>query len=258
MKTKVHVVDDDRQTCELIQSVLSGAGMEVSYSTEAAAAALRLHTEKMDLLFLDLHMPDAPRFGLLHSLRAQGINRKTPVVMITGDQDPSVLAQGFQNGANYFLFKPIELNRLMRLIRASEVAVYRERRRFQRISVDRRAAVILQGRRIEGKTLDLSLGGMMFRGESVAPAGENVSVELHLGPGALRVRAAARVARTLEDGCMGIEFLRLQTPDAEKLQQFLLPFILEPEAPAASGPAAEPKTLSPLPSRQTRNALASR
>lgn len=233
MKTKVLIVDDDQQTCEMIQSVLASAGMDASYATDSRVAAARLHAEKMDLLFLDLHMPAHGGFELLQSLRKKGMNQKTPVVMITGDQDPKVLARGFQAGANYFLFKPFELNRLMRVVRASEASVYRERRRYQRVVVSRRAAVIHRGDRIEGATIDISLGGMMFRGDRLFESGTLVDVELNLGIAGARVHASGRVARTLEDRSMGIEFLHLQTRDSEKLQEFLLPLVLEPEEPAA-------------------------
>jgi len=222
----------------MIQAVLASAGMEAGYLTDSRAAAARLHSEKMDLLFLDLHMPGHGGCDLLKSMRGQGVNQRTPVVMITGDQDPKVLARGFQAGASYFLFKPIELNRLMRLLRATEAAVHRERRRFQRVSVSRQASVVCKGERIDGATLDVSLGGMMFRGDRVLEEGSSVEIDLHLGPGATRMQASGRVARRLDDGCMGIEFLRLKPDDADRLQLFLLPMILEPGAPP---PAASKK-----------------
>lgn len=183
MKTKVLIVDDDQQTCELIKTILVAAGMDAVFLTDSRAAAARLHTEKMDLLFLDLHMPKHGGFDLLNSIRGSGVNRRTPVVMITGDQDPKLLARGFEAGANYFLFKPIELNKLMRLVRASETAVYRERRRFQRVSVSRRALVAAKGERVEGSTLDLSLGGMMFRGDRTLQVETRVDAEIHFGAG---------------------------------------------------------------------------
>jgi CheY-like chemotaxis protein len=237
MKTKVLIVDDDRQTCEMIQAVLASAGMDASYLTDSRVAAARLHAEKMDLLFLDLHMPAHGGFDLLQNVRKKGMNQKTPVVMITGDQDPKVLARGFQAGANYFLFKPFELNRLMRVVRASESAVYRERRRYQRVTVSRHAAVISHGDRIDGATIDVSLGGMMFRGDRCFDAGTPVEIELNLGVAGARIHASGRVARALEDRSMGVEFTHLSPKDSEKLQEFLLPLVLEPEEPAPPPPA---------------------
>ncbi len=235
MKTKVLIVDDDRQTCEMIQSVLASAGMDAAFLTDSRVAAARLHSEKMDLLFLDLHMPRHGGFDLLQSVRSKGLNQKTPVVIITGDQDPKVLARGFQAGANYFLFKPFEMSRLMRVVRASEAAVYRERRRFQRVTVTRRVTVATMGDRIEGRTIDVSLGGMMFHGDRSFAPGSRVEVELDLGIAGAVVRAGGRVARVLDDGSMGVEFARIGPRESEKLQEFLLPMVLEPaESPSPS------------------------
>lgn len=237
MKINTLIIDDDAQTCQVIQAILATAGMDARFVTDSAAAAARLHTEKVDLLFLDIHMPTPGGLDLLRSVRAGGVNRHTPIVLITGDQDPKVLTHGFQAGANYFLFKPIELNRLMRVVRASEGAVYREKRRFQRVSVSRRATVITRGHRVTGTTLDVSLGGMMFRGESALENGAQVDVELDIGPRGRPLHLACRVARVLEDGCAGLEFARISTADSDRLQQFLLPMILEPAAAVAEQPA---------------------
>ena len=71
----------------------------------------------------------------------------------------------------------------------------------------------------------------MFRGKQVLEAESRVDIELHIGPGASMVQTAGRVARTLDDGCMCIEFLQVKPKEAELLQQFLLPRILQPEEP---------------------------
>lgn len=225
-------MDDDLQTCELIKAVLISAGMEAGYLTDSRAAAARLYAEKTDLLFLDLHMPGQGGLELLKGMRDQGVNKRTPVAVITGDTDPKVLARGFQAGASYFLFKPIELNRLMRLVRATEASVYRERRRFQRVSVSRPATVICRGERINGATLDISLGGTMFRGDRMLEEKSQVDIEIQLGPGAAHIHAGGRVARRLDDGSMGIEFTRLKAEEAHLLQLFLLPMILTTDEPA--------------------------
>jgi c-di-GMP-binding flagellar brake protein YcgR len=125
----------------------------------------------------------------------------------------------------------------MRVVRASESAVYRERRRYQRVTVSRHAAVISHGDRIDGATIDVSLGGMMFRGDRCFDAGTPVEIELNLGVAGARIHASGRVARALEDRSMGVEFTHLSPKDSEKLQEFLLPLVLEPEEPAPPPPA---------------------
>ena len=84
MKTKVLIVDDDRQTCEMIQAVLASAGMDASYVTDSRVAAARLHAEKMDLLFLDLHMPGVSGLEVIKQARVmQAGGPRTPIVVLS-------------------------------------------------------------------------------------------------------------------------------------------------------------------------------
>ncbi len=132
MPIKILVVDDDPITCELIEEVLSSVGIEAHTLTDSNPAAARLKEEKFDAAFLDLRMPPPDGIELVRRMRASGINQKTLIVMITGEQDRAFLTRAFQLGANFVLFKPIDRHSLMRLIRATQGPIERERERFSR------------------------------------------------------------------------------------------------------------------------------
>ena len=70
---------------------------------------------------------------LVRQIRDSGSNRTIPIVMISGENDPTALAQGFEAGASFFLYKPIDQRSLVRLIRAASGAMEHERRRTRRI-----------------------------------------------------------------------------------------------------------------------------
>lgn len=236
MKTKALIVDDNAQMCGLIRTILESAGMEACALTNPGQAETRLQKEKFDLVFLDLHMPAPDGIQLARQIRSSGFNQKTPIVMITGDEAPSSLQQAFQAGATFFLFKPIEMSRLMRVIRASEGTVQQERRRYQRIEVRCNVKVTKGHEKIAGTTLDLSCGGLLMKAERVFPEGDRIEVSLRFWENIPPVRVAGRVARIFEDGCMGIEFLVLEAAARERIQDFLLPLVLNESC------RVEPKT----------------
>ena len=136
------------------------------------------------------------------------------------------MKRAFDIGVEFFLFKPVERNKLLKLIRVAESSIDRERRRSTRVPV--RCAVLLEsnGKQLEGATVDISSGGMLVQSYLAFPAGTLVKVKLELQPGSPPLEFEARVIRTIGTDCMGLEFNQLDTKQSARLQEFLLPLIL--------------------------------
>lgn len=226
MKHRVLVVDDAPEVCELVEAVLTSAGMEVLVTTDSQQAAGHLAREKFDAVFLDVRMPEPDGIELARRARASGFNQKTPIVMITGDVDPKMQGRAFQAGANFFLYKPLDHRRLLRILRVTQGSIQQERRRFQRVSVRVKATVECGSVRLDCTTLDMSLNGVLLQSTSAFPQESKVTVTIQLKPGLPAVLAVGRVARVIGADCMGIELRQVSQADSERLQEFLLPLIL--------------------------------
>jgi CheY-like chemotaxis protein len=220
------IVDDEPAIAELIQAVLQTAGIHADVETNSRKADEQLAKEKFDVIFLDVHMPQPDGIELARRARSGGFNQSTPLVMITGLDDLTVQKKAFEAGANFFLFKPVDRQRVLRVVRSTQAAVQHERRRFQRVAVACKVSLAAGEKTLEGKTLDVSLGGLQAETKGVFPSGTTVAVFLHLGSGApLRVRGT--VVRAIGEMQMGVQFSKLDAVDSERLQEFLLPHILK-------------------------------
>jgi CheY-like chemotaxis protein len=226
LPARVLVVDDDPLTAELISEILRSAGMDAGFLTSSSEAAERLKWEKYHAVFLDMRMPVPDGAELARQIRASRVNASTVIVMITGEQDRKVMGRAFEAGVEFFLFKPVERNKLLKLIRATEGPIERERRRFTRVRLRSRVSLESGNERLEGTTLDLSLGGALVQSHRAFPAGTLVAVSLQLEPGMPPMRSGARVIRTIGADCMGIHFENLGPEESNWLQQVLLPLIL--------------------------------
>ena len=80
--------------------------------------------------------------------------------------------------------------------------------------------------RLVGKTLDLSLDGMLVQTTGVLPVGSLVQVSLELSPATPPMRVTARVMRLVGLDCIGLQLESLAMAESEKLQNFLLPLAL--------------------------------
>lgn len=226
MPAQILVVDDDRPTCELICEILRSAGMEANSVTDSAEAAERLQREKFHAVFLDMRMPPPDGLELARQVRASRVNASTVIVMISGEQDRTLMRRAFEAGVEIFLFKPIERNKLLRLIRAAEGPIERERRRFTRVRLCCRVSMEAGNDRLAGTTLDLSLSGALVHSRHSFPLGTLVTVSLEVEAGKTPLRSGARVVRIVGTDCMGIQLENLGPKESLRLQEFLLPLIL--------------------------------
>ncbi len=226
MTTRVLIVDDEAAMCELIQEVLSEAGLEAHAVTDNTQAEARVMTEKFDAVFLDVRMPPPDGIELARRMRASGFNQKTPIVIITGQDDATLLKRAFEAGANFFLFKPVDRARLLRLIPVTQDPIEREKRRYQRVTVRCKVVLEFGHERLDGTTLDLSLNGLLVQAGRVFTVGARVDVSLQLAAGMPPVQAVGRIVRVVGDDCMGIHLESIGETESQQLQKFLLPLIL--------------------------------
>ncbi len=219
------IVDDNLEICQLIETILYSTGMEALIPKDTAQAAELLRNRKFDAVFLDVNMPAPDGIELTRLMRASGCNQKTTVIMMTGTDDPYVLRRGFQAGANFLLFKPVNNDRLLNLSRVAQNAAQRERRRFQRVPVSRNVQVALGGDTVEGETIDVSFDGLLVRAARTFEQGSRVSVCLFLSPGTQPITATGTVVR-LVGPLMGIHLEKFGNDGTKRLQNFLLPFVV--------------------------------
>ena len=93
MLSRVLVADDDPLVCELVKEILDSVEMDTVTLTDSKEASTRLGQEKFQAVFLDVHMPRPGGIELAGQMRASGMNRSTPIVVITGEADPWVRHQ---------------------------------------------------------------------------------------------------------------------------------------------------------------------
>lgn len=225
MEKRAIIVDDELATCELIEKVLASAGIESLTVTKSEEAPEILRHGRFAVAFLDSEMAFPDGLTLARQMRASGANRMTPIVLISHDQRPAAMAKGFKAGASFFIYKPIDKERLLRLVRATQGAIEDVRRRTRRVEVKSRVQITFRGQEIEGETVNVSLEGMLVRVPRMLPVGSSVGVSLQLNAAMKPVIGAGSVVRLVGQEQMGIHLGRLALEESQKLQQYLLPLL---------------------------------
>ncbi len=118
------VVDDDKNTRRLMRAVLESANYTVSTAEDGAKALELLDKEYIDLVLLDVMMPNMDGYTFTETLRAG--NSNLPILMVSAKQLPADRKRGFRAGIDDFMTKPVDeeemLLRIQALLRRSQIA----------------------------------------------------------------------------------------------------------------------------------------
>ncbi|GAB4479845.1 MAG: hypothetical protein Kow00124_25930 [Anaerolineae bacterium] len=108
-KSHVLVVDDRPENRDLIGSMLEMDGYEAIPAANGLAALDILHSRPVDLVLLDVMMPQMNGYEVLSRIKSNPALRHLPVIMISAIQELDSVVQCIQNGAEDYLFKPINM-----------------------------------------------------------------------------------------------------------------------------------------------------
>lgn len=118
------VAEDDKSAVRLIMDTLSDAGYEPVLAADGLQAYAMLTQRHVDLLVLDLMLPELDGFALLHQLRESGST--LPVLVLTAREAIADKRRGLRAGADDYMVKPADeeelLLRIAALLRRSRQA----------------------------------------------------------------------------------------------------------------------------------------
>ena len=110
------VVDDDKNTRKLIEAVLRRENFTVSTSENGKDALEKLDGEHIDLVVLDVMMPEMDGYEFTKTLRES--ENDIPILMVSAKQLPTDKHKGFLVGTDDYITKPIDEEEMLLRIKA--------------------------------------------------------------------------------------------------------------------------------------------
>ena len=115
---RIMVVDDDPDTVSILARHLQREGF-AAIEAISGAECLRIAQERtVDVILLDLMMPDMDGFQVVKALRDNPVTAEIPIIMITARDDLDARAEGMRLGVSDFLAKPVFRRQLASRVRA--------------------------------------------------------------------------------------------------------------------------------------------
>ena len=120
MEQRIMLVDDDPDIVEMLGGLLKGEKYKVlyAYSGEECLEKLCSEEEDVDLLVLDLMLPDIDGYEVCRRLRQDTRFANLGIIMLTARRDTVEKIAGLKVGADDYLTKPFDAHELLARIRA--------------------------------------------------------------------------------------------------------------------------------------------
>ncbi len=111
------IADDDDQNQAMMKLILSRQGHNVKSSWTGVNALEAVKSEKFDLVFMDIHMPEMDGLEATRQIRKwENKKQHIPIVILTGSVPENKTEEYKNAGADTFLFKPFDIKRISMLI----------------------------------------------------------------------------------------------------------------------------------------------
>lgn len=105
---RILVVEDDESLAQLLKMELRSEGFDVRVETHGVLALSYAAENPLDLVILDLKLPDISGYEVAKELRKLYHPWVLPVLMLTGMDKPADQLRGFAHGADAYLVKPYD------------------------------------------------------------------------------------------------------------------------------------------------------
>ena len=153
MMTKILVVDDDINICDLLKMYLEKEGYEVKTANDGAEGITVFRMYEPDLVLLDIMMPKKDGWQVCREIRAYS---KVPIIMLTAKSDERDELLGFELGVDEYISKPfspkILVARVTAILRRTNALASDDLLHADGIEIDKAAHMV----KVDGKPIELS------------------------------------------------------------------------------------------------------
>jgi len=162
----VLVVDDDEAARLMMAATLEQAGFSVRTAANCATARKIFEQEKLDIILLDVLLPDGDGFTLCAEFLQDPRCRDLPIAMVTGLDDVESISLAYQRGATDFITKPVSWgtlpHRIHYILRASHAFLDLSLSESKTRALLSAIPDIIMRIQSDGKVLDMQVGSYVY------------------------------------------------------------------------------------------------
>ena len=113
MGRKILIVDDAQVDRSNLEKIVSEAGHQALLAESGVQAIERAKRDKLDLILMDVNMPEMDGFAATRKLKADDATKGIPIIFVTGKNQKADLAWGQMLGAKGYITKPYSREQIL-------------------------------------------------------------------------------------------------------------------------------------------------
>ena len=117
MAKTILAVDDSSSLRQMVAFSLKAAGYQVVEAVDGQDGLEKAKLQTVDLVLTDQNMPKMDGLSLIKALRALPSYQKVPILMLTTESSDEMKSKGRAAGANGWLVKPFDPQRLIEVVK---------------------------------------------------------------------------------------------------------------------------------------------
>jgi two-component system chemotaxis response regulator CheY len=118
MNEHILIVDDSRTVRNLVAFIMKKEGYKVTMAEDGLDGLEKLFSsEKIDLIISDVNMPRMDGFTFIKNVREQEAYKDVPIMVLSTEGRPSDISTGMQLGANLYMVKPAQPEKMVKNIK---------------------------------------------------------------------------------------------------------------------------------------------
>ena len=112
MATNILIADDSPSVRKFVTFALKMKGYKVTVACDGMDALEKIPQDEFDLIITDLNMPNVDGFELIQTIRSNERYSSIPIIILTSMQNESEKEKGYSLGANSYLVKPFNVQKI--------------------------------------------------------------------------------------------------------------------------------------------------
>jgi CheY-like chemotaxis protein len=222
MSLKIMIADDEPTSMKLIRSLATPLGHTVITFDDNREAGERAETQRFDVAFVGMRMPQMDGLELARRIRNSQPNRDTTIAMLSATEEVESLRKAFGEGADFVIAKPLTAARLRPMLAAMDSSGWKLRRRAARLPLFTEVLCTWDERQFPLRSMNISESGMLLQSSMDAEAGQEIGLEFKIAEVGASLSVVARIVRKEGEERMAIEFIGLAPEDQNAIQLYVM------------------------------------
>lgn len=221
MSLKIMVVDHEPKFPKLLRSLAVPMGHAVFAFEDCQASVDRIRSQRLDVAFLSMNLPETDRMELVGRIRNSDPSRGAIIAFLCETEEISAMRKGLGQGADLILAGPVSADRLTRMLSALEPSKWKMQRAAARLPLFTEVVCTWNDSKFSVRSFNISETGMLLQSPTEIGIDQQIRLEFKIQEIGTSFDVLARIARKEGTERMAVAFVNLTREDQNAIHLYV-------------------------------------